>query len=660
MSFVILLIFALVCYGWGRCVSRVCYGKHSETMPAFEIGLGIAVLGAFGGLLNLFHLARPVSLYTLSVIGLALSLVFLRQQTKGLDWGALRPNLSYLPYSVVCLVATFFCINLIPTAALNHADDMHTYLVRPIRMIATGSVGGNPFDMLGLDSLGAQSFFQSFLLLVSPPSWANGFDAVFCFALSGFLILAIARQLKIQWYFSLLAVIAFVSINPQFVNISTLYSGTAVILASVIASSKLVDALQSGETPLWKTCLPLALLAATLLTLKNTLLFLLIVQLPLFFVLVAMARPLRKRALVAAAVTAAGMMLAILPWVGVTLSTYGIPGNWPGHDFAPTALMTKSVSLAAHDAVSLFKTKKLFYGGDQLTYTGIALGIALSGVVALFYRRAENLRALGPHVAPFAAAAFAAFSAYLLNAHMNDAPTAVRYSCPVFLAVFPVAGLILTKLFVAAEPGSMADAVVTPKPSLLRVVPVLAPLAVIVLFLPLSFTRFNQTLNAKSILAFPIQQPYLLYNRYATTVAAARVRALQDQTEPRQTILAWMAQPFHLDFKRNHVLNACDPGLVNPLLHFPAGVTDAELRHYLQSRGVRYVLHQFEGPGMLTPGEINMWLNGYPLHRRIAEYHLYLKDTLLKISETSRVLYRDEQIVLFDLGVKDEQIVTQR
>src|SRR5687768_7930418 len=158
-------------------------------MPAFEVALGIAVLGAFGGLLNLLHLAKPASLYTLSAIGLALSLVFIRQQTKGVNWGTLRTKLSnpgqnsgllgYLPHAVLCLVAAFFCINLVPTAALNHADDMHTYLVRPIRMLATGSLGGNPFDMLGLDSLGAQSFFQSFLLLASPLSWANGFDAVF-------------------------------------------------------------------------------------------------------------------------------------------------------------------------------------------------------------------------------------------------------------------------------------------------------------------------------------------------------------------------------------------------------------------------------------------------------------------------------------------------
>jgi hypothetical protein len=665
VAFALLLVFALVCYGWGRCISKLCYGKHSETVPAFDIVLGIAVLAALGGVLNLLHLARPASLYILSAIGLALAAVFIREQARcvnSFSWSTtLRGSglLAYTPHCVMWLATAFFCINLIPSAAFNHADDMHTYLVRPIRMLATGSVGGNPFDMLGLDSLGAQSFFQSFLLLASPLVWANGFDAVFCFALSGFLILTVARQLNIQWHFSLLAVGAFVSINPQFVNVSALYSSTAVILGSFIVCVKLAEALQSNEGKVvWKTCLPLALLLAALLALKNTSVLLLAVQLPVFFGILALARPLRQRAIVAAGVTAAGAVLALLPWIAVTLSTYGFPGAWPGHDFAATALMNKYPSLAAHDAASLFKMKKLFYGGDQLTYTGIALSVAFCGIVALLNRRLAAAGTLGAYTAPFASVAIGSFAAYLLNAHMNDAPTAVRYSCPVLLALFPLTGLILTRLF-AVVPVSAAPDSAT-KPSLLRIVPAIVPISVVILFLPLSFTRFHQTLNARSILSFPLQQAYLVYNRYAVTVAGPRARALQDRTEPGQTILAWIDQPFSLDFTRNRVLNACDPGLVNPLLRFPAGVTATELRQYLQSQGIRYVLHQSAGPGRLSQGELSMWLKGYPLHRKIAEYHIYFKGALLKICETSCVLYRDDQIALFDLNAMVEQTVTQR
>ena len=671
MAFGLLLVFALVCYGWGRWLTRLCYGKHTQPAPAFEIVLGIAVLAAVGGLLNLLHLARPASLYIVSAIGLVLSAAFIRQQAQsvasfsssplgGKLWRGTRSGslLAYTPHCVMWIAAAFFCINLLPAAALNRVDDMHTYLVRPIRMLQTGSIGGNAFDMLGLDSLGAQSFLQSFLLLASPLVWANAFDAVFCFALSGFLILTIAQQMNVQWHSSLLAIVAFISINPQLVNISALYSSTAIILGSFLACAKLVEAIQSNESAAhWKVCVPLALLLAALLALKNTSVLLLAVQLPVFFAVLALTRPLRQRALAAAGVTAAGATLALLPWLAVTFGTYSFPVGWPGHDFAPTALATKYPSLAAHDAASLFKMTRLFYGGDQLTYTSIALCVVFCGIAALVHRRFATAAALSAPAPAFAAAAIGSFAAYLLNAHMNDAPAAVRYSCPMFLAIFPLAGLILVPLF-ALTPNSAPDA--APTPPFLRIVPTLLPISVIILFLPVSFTRFHQALNAKSVLSFPLLQGDLIYNRYAVAVGGPRARALQERTEPGETILAWIDQPFGLDFTRNRILNVCDPGLVNPLLRFPAGVTETELRQYFQSRGIRYILHQSEGAGRLSQGELSRWLNGYPLHRKIAEYHIYLKGALLNMCETSRLLYRDDQIALFDLNASDEQTVTRR
>lgn len=70
MSFALVLLFGFVCFGWGRCASRFFYRKTSGTTIAFDAALGLAVLGAIGGLLNLFHVATPVSLYTLVAIGL--------------------------------------------------------------------------------------------------------------------------------------------------------------------------------------------------------------------------------------------------------------------------------------------------------------------------------------------------------------------------------------------------------------------------------------------------------------------------------------------------------------------------------------------------------------------------------------------------------------
>lgn len=669
MPFAFLLVFALVCHGWGRLLSRLCFGRHPGATIAFDIALGLAVLGAMGGLLNLMHLAKPVFLYTLAAVGIGLSFASIGKDLTRFSWTTLRSTplrapsasnlLAYAPHCFVCCCAAFFCFTLVPSAAFNYADDMHTYLVRPVRMLATGSLGGNRFDMLGLDSLGAQSFFQAFLLLSNPLIWINGFDAVFCFALSGFLIIDIAHRLKISWAFSLLAVIAFVSLNPQVVNVSTVYSGAAMILGAFLAAWKLVDALESSELKIaWKFAVPLALLLATLLTLKNTFVFLLIVQLPLFLALLWRATPSRRAFVFSAGTLAAAMISVLLPWVLVTLASYGFPGNWPGHHFAATPLMSKYRTLAAKDISGLFEFHDLFYGGNQFTYNALILCIALSGIAAFFCRGAENAGSSRAYAIPFTSMAIGAFAAYFLNAHMNQAQIAVRYSCPLLLALFPVAGLVLARML-TIQPTTQTD-IVRHRYSLLRVLPVVLPLAAGILFFPLSVNRFEQAFYARCLLAFPIDQNLLRYSQYAMGPAGEQVRAIQNRTGRGQTIFAWTAQPFQLDFQRNQVLTACNPGLINPLLRFPAGVPEVEFRQYLRALGVRYVLHQVEGAGVVDNAQLGMWLKGDALHRSIAEYNIYLRGTLLKTSETSRVLYRDDQFVLFELEPSHAQIVTQR
>jgi hypothetical protein len=63
-----IIVFALVCHGWGGLVWRLC-GPGKRVAVVFEIALGLAVLNVAGGLLNCFHAALPASLHVLCVIG---------------------------------------------------------------------------------------------------------------------------------------------------------------------------------------------------------------------------------------------------------------------------------------------------------------------------------------------------------------------------------------------------------------------------------------------------------------------------------------------------------------------------------------------------------------------------------------------------------------
>src|SRR5207248_5103204 len=98
------------------------------------------------------------------------------------------------------------CVLLVPTTLFNAGDDFYTYIPRAVRMVRTGSVSGSPFDAIGLDSLGSQSFFHGFFLHQLKVDWLNGFDAVACFAAGLLFVAELSIRWRLPWYVGALAV----------------------------------------------------------------------------------------------------------------------------------------------------------------------------------------------------------------------------------------------------------------------------------------------------------------------------------------------------------------------------------------------------------------------------------------------------------------------
>jgi len=132
--------------------------------------LGLAVLNLIGGVLNLAHLARPPMLL------------------------ALAPALCA-------------AVLLLPSEVFNHGDDFHTYTPRVMRMLQTGSLGGDAFGHFGLDSLGSQSFFHGFFMSGDSIKLLNGFNAVTCFALCLLLVGELSLRWRLPWWFGASAVL---------------------------------------------------------------------------------------------------------------------------------------------------------------------------------------------------------------------------------------------------------------------------------------------------------------------------------------------------------------------------------------------------------------------------------------------------------------------
>jgi hypothetical protein len=657
LAFGFLIVFAWASYGYGRLVSKCCYGGKAVPVP-YDIALGLATLNVFGGVLNALHLAFPAGFYLLGAIGVSLALFFVQRavQSQGGWREILRAKsqthptfnqvLEWATSGLVLLMMAFFAWKLMPTGAVNIHDDFHTYLVRPIRMISTGSIGGNPFDPLGLDSLGTQAFFQAATLLFLPLRDVNGFDAVFCFGISGFLILALVRQLGLEPWFGLLAVLGFLFINPQYVNISPIYSGSLMIGGLLMASGFLAEDISNADfRTLMLRAAPIGLFAATLISLKVTLGFFAVVQVTVLFGGLLLVRVPWQRVLPAASTTGSVILLSILPWLMVTWPVYGKARELAAQHSAEASIASLYPSIAARSVGDLFSNHNLFYGGNQLQYNVVVAFILIATIIV--FRRSFRVETDQKSIVVFAIASggLPVPIVYLLNAHLFDPGTAVRYSCPLLIGVFPVAALLAAKYasgWVIKSPRPLLSGLPTLSVAL-------AQILLLLTFLPTFTKRVSQTFHARTLLSFPIDQGLLDFNNYAFSPATAdSIRKIQEKIRTGETVLVWTAMPFHLDFQRNNILAASGAGLINPWLGFPAGTPKDGLQQYLRSWGIRYVLLEVSGFAETIAALAPM--RRWPVYRKFTDYSTYTMETLLTLGEQSFVVHQDERTILLDLG----------
>ncbi len=509
-------------------------------------------------------------------------------------------------------------------------------------MVQTGSVGGNAFDGIGLDSLGSQSFFQGFFLPGLDIGLLNGFDAVACFTLCLLLIAELSLRWRLPWFVGALGVICVTVINPQHVNISALYSGSLLITALVISGAMLA---RSSRTMRWnKACrldLTLAFLASLLVTLKTTLAFFALLYLAcLYGILFAKARS-RLAVLKSALVTGTLLALLILPWLFVH-SPVLVKAARLGRELKDAAtLTTKYPSIAAHDIPRLFSFRQSLYRDSPASF--LALVCVCVGVAAVCFfgwlRRPSDKRTT--ESLAFAALGIAVPTVYLLNGHLFTAEWAIRYSCPVLLGCFPVACFGLLRLGDAHSAGYRR-----------RVVLSVGLIAVAILTFAGTFcSRVQRAFQHRTLLAFPLDQDFADCSTHIVSQnEMLYCRFLQSIMEADSSALIWIVAPFQLDFSRNRLLSVSEPGLINPALHFPAGADLDSLGNYLHKAGIRYVLIETNGTAVKTVAILELYLGAQDsVYRKLGDYGIYFRKSLLALAERGRVLYSDGRMLLFEL-----------
>src|SRR4029078_8331067 len=137
-------------------------------------------------------------------------------------------------------------------------------------MLQSGTLAGSPLSSLGATTFGGQSLLQGFLLGYAPPAYVNGFDLLFCLVLCMLLLLEFGDRLGTPPALIFFAVLSLVFINPQYVNVTSLYSGsiflTALILFTV-TRARLTGRDRRSDT---FTGLVIALFYSSLIVLKTT------------------------------------------------------------------------------------------------------------------------------------------------------------------------------------------------------------------------------------------------------------------------------------------------------------------------------------------------------------------------------------------------------
>lgn len=645
------LLFMASLYGWGSLTGR-WFNERPPAGWAFPAALGIAVLIFVGGVLNAAKIAKPMVLLPLLLAGLGLAIFFIfcscrdflkdrpeTGQLKGKFSGTTAGSLFYL--ALILLVFFFLITVLMPARTFNFQDDFKIYLMWPLRMLQTGTLGGNPFDHIGVSSLGGQSFMQGMFLAYGKISDVNAFDAIVCLILVLGLLKELGEELGASPVFAITAGLLAVFINPHYVNITSLYSGALMLLGLTYATILLSRSYDSlGSAGLIRAAVPCALFYAALLTLKTTFVFVA----PFFWSISLLASLLlvkeRKQVLLAYLSCAVITTLLLAPWISLYWHRYMREIYYILHDICYTKGTTTSREITGDVWTTLLSNKQLFYGNTYRDYLGIVGMMFFASLTTGWIAWKNRHRRESFLLVPFLAVFLSTIISYGLQFNFGPARLVVRYSCPMLIGAAPAAVLIAGWLWAQGRSRPQADFSLKKAAIFIGIILFISQLGLIWVFRGTFMDRVKRAYLHRTLISFPAAQDprYVQYNDYALSEQGRkRMSRIQETVPAGETIFAWASMPFLFDFTRNHIYTINGSGLAYNLLVMPLAGGAERMREYFRQLGIRYIIWSYNGLGVRNPAEMGSLQNRF-------------LGILKGLIPNSKVLFNDGAIIVYDIG----------
>jgi hypothetical protein len=611
--------------GWGAVLNRLLFAEHTDWGQRAAWGLALSVVA--GGFLNLLGGISRITVLVYLGLGAAAWVIdtlvhgrwgfsspLLREARRKPLWvgGALIVVLLALVQygGTVSVTRHDYPSSPAGPVRFNQADDFQAYFVFPEKMLELGSIGRDPFCARGVESsLGGQSFLDTFVLSTLSVQHLHLLDP----GLGLLLVIGLLwgsfkeRRISPQWTVALL--LCFVLIEPPTVNISSLYTGTALFLA--LASTLGWKAFEPSRF-LSRTVI-IAILVAAICALKSTFIPACGALSACSFACLAMGQESKRSALAETAATGALSVAFTLPWM---ISMYQSSGT----------LLYPLLGRGYHDAFHwLTVSRAIRLLAKHLADATPAALLALAAFYLATRRRGIEGRE------PVLSLLVGAGVGHVVVTLATGEPNNSRYSFPFLLAAI---GMLVAELASRSEePGN-------------RRREASGPLVVSAAALFLVGSNWYGARVLYSECLHGIREGLRNVPLVASQEVAA-YQSLQGSVPPGEPILTRLEQPFLLDFKRNTIF-LVDYAVASPPPGMPLNQGSEPLARYLNFHGIRYVAYSYVNEEARHAVIYHDFYSPFTLYQIERTYDF--EDRLEELARTRRRIYDDGRNFVLDIG----------